>query len=72
MRDSFPFPSASNVPQYTILNVEIKNPRLMIRRAVTPLSIRAESASNRDKICTGKARAATVPSAIKMAVKRRL
>ena len=43
IRDSFPFPMASKVPEKIMPMVEIKNPRLIIRRAVLPADNKEES-----------------------------
>ncbi len=72
MRESFPRPRASKVPEQMTPTVEMTKPRLMIRSAEMPASNSASSASNIANIWAGKPRAATVPTAMMTAAESRL
>ena len=70
--ECFPFPRASKVPEYMMPMVEIRNPRQIIRKAVTPALMRSSSASNREKICVGMSSDRSVPSNMRVAAAKRL
>ena len=64
IRERPPLPNASNTPEITTAGLESKKDTLIIRRAGIPISSKAWSAANIERMGPGMARNSSIPTAI--------